>query len=199
MRRLASSCDRLMYTTSEGTYMNWNAKLKRVAAILLAVLLVIQVSPIDAEWGDSGSHAVYSDWWSPSFVQRTPEYTFSGVGDSVLLSYLLGINGIFGIIVDVAADSKMVSLSEDLHLTAVAYFDSIPLTVTTALRTHTIILHNPGQSIIVAGTEVTGANGSFTATAVVPAGTELVIGDFTPTDVRVTGCSFELPSPEKEN
>lgn len=162
--------------------MNWNAKLKRVAAILLAVLLVIQVSPIDAEWGDSDRRSIYSDWWSPGFVQQTPEYTFSGVGDSVLLSYLLGINGIFGIIVDVAADSKMVSLSEDLHLTAVAYFDSVPLTVTTALRTHTIILHNPGQSIIVAGTEVTGTNGSFTATGEIPAGTELVVGDFTPTE-----------------
>ena len=23
-------------------------------------------------------------------------------------------------------------------------------------------------------------------------------GDFTPTDVRVTGCSFELPKPEEE-
>ena len=92
--------------------MNWNAKLKRIAAILLAILLVIQVSPIDAEWGDSGSHAVYSDWWSPGFVQRTPEYPFSGVCDSIHLMLLLGMNGIYGTITSIKDDTITLAVGQ---------------------------------------------------------------------------------------
>lgn len=173
-----------MIITSEVTAnMNWNATLKRIFAILLVVILVLPIHPMDAEDDSAEWQTIHSDDWSPDFVFVTSEYTFSGVGDTVLLPYLLGINGIYGTIIDASADSDAVELDNSLFLTAVQYFDSVMLTVTTDDETYAFILHNPGgETPIPAGTPVSGDNGRFTATSAVPAGTELVIGAFEPTE-----------------
>ncbi len=160
--------------------MNWNVMMKRIAAIFLVVLLVLQVTPMDAE---DSNRTFYSEWWSPQQVLAPIEHSFSGVGDSVLLPYLLAGNGIYGGLTDVSLDSDAVTLGDDLYLTATGYFDSVTLSVTVNGIVYTVVLHNPGgETPIPAGTEVSGESGSFTAAGEVPAGTALVVGAFEPTE-----------------
>ena len=169
--------------------MDMNARLKRIAAMLVAVILVLQVAPAGTANESVERHTIYSEWWrpnpNPDPNPKTPtaEYTFSGVGDTVLLPFLLGLNGIHGIITDVVTDSAAVELDDSLYLKAVSYFDSAELTVTVNNKTHVFILHNPEKEpAIPAGTEVTGDSGSFIAAGAVPAGTKLVVGSFEPTE-----------------
>ena len=165
--------------------MNRNAKMKRIAAILLTVIMVLQINPMGAENDPYGWNTYYSDWWRPLFETESSEYTFSGVGDTILLPYLLGLNGIYGIITDASTDSDAVRLDGNLYLTALDYFDSAELTVTAGGETYTFILHNPGpETVIPAGEEVAGENGSFTAASEIPAGTQLALGAYEPTDAQ---------------
>ncbi|MBQ8136882.1 MAG: hypothetical protein IJ174_05545, partial [Clostridia bacterium] len=110
--------------------MNWNAKLKRIMVVLLVFVMVLQVSPMDAENG-SGSLTFYSDWLSPEPAMPTFEYTFMGTGDTILLPYLLALNGGFGNIVDVTVNSPAIEVNGNLYLTAVGFFDRAVMTVTT--------------------------------------------------------------------
>ena len=165
--------------------MDMNAKLKRIAAMLVAVILVLQVAPAGTANEPVERHTIYSEWWRPNPNPKTPtaEYTFSDIGDTVLLPYLLGLSGIYGNITDVVTDSAAVELDDNLYLKAVSYFDSAELTVTVNNKTHVFILHNPEKEpAIPAGTEVTGDSGSFIAAGAVPAGTKLVVGSFEPTE-----------------
>ncbi len=172
--------------------MNGYAKLKRITAILLAAILVLSVNPIDAEDDPGRRHTYYSDWWKPALVLVTADYTFSDVGDTVLLPYLLSMNGIYGNVTEASLDSEAVQLDESLYLTAVDYFDSVTLTVTVREKTYTFILHNPGNATVIpAGEEVTGESGSFTATGEIPAGTALVVGTFEPTEALVAAIPAE--------
>lgn len=163
--------------------MDMNARLKRIVAMLLAVILVLLTAPAGTANESSENHTIYSEWWRPNPKTVTAYYTFSGIGDTVLLPYLLGLSGIYGTITEAETDSNAVELDESLYLTAVSYFDSVELTVTVDDRTYVFILHNPGEEPgISAGTEVTGDDGSFIATGAVPAGTRLVVGAFEPTE-----------------
>ena len=110
--------------------MKRNTTMKRIAGILHAVMLVLQISPMGAENDSSGQQTTYSNWWSPDYTKATAEYTFKGVGDSVLLPYFLATNGIYGMITDATIDSEAVQLESNLYLTAVNYFESATLTVT---------------------------------------------------------------------
>ncbi|MBR2823491.1 MAG: hypothetical protein IKE24_07395 [Clostridia bacterium] len=172
--------------------MDKNTRLKRITAMLLAIILISYAAPVGtanepAEWG-----TIYSEWWRPDLKTATAEYTFSGVGDTVLLPYLLGLSGIHGHITDAVTDSEAVELDDSLYLKAVSYFDSAELTVTVKDRTYVFILHNPGEEpVIPAGTEVTGDDGSFTAASTVPAGTRLAIGAFEPTENLRTAVQAE--------
>ena len=143
--------------------MDKNTRLKRITAMLLAIILISYAAPVvtanePAEWG-----TIYSEWWGP---------------------YLLGLSGIYGPITDAVTDSEAVELDDSLYLKAVSYFDSVTLTVTMwSGGKYTIVLHNPGsEAPIPAGTEVSGESGSFTATAEIPAGTQLTVGAFEPTE-----------------
>ncbi len=163
--------------------MRENRKLKRIAAILLTVVLVLQISPVGVADDPAGRSPIYSDWWKPKDVLTAPEYTFSDVGETVLLPYLLGINGIYGFIRDAQVDTDALQLSNNLYLKAVDYFKNATLTVTVGQKTYTFILHNPGEGkIIPAGETVTGESGSFTAASQIPVGTQLVVGSFEPTE-----------------
>ena len=126
--------------------MNGNARLKRIAATLLALILVLQVSPFNAESQPADQPVVYSDWWRPHVELAAAEYTFSGIGDTVLLPYLLGLHGVFGIITDASLDSDAVKLSDDLYLTAVDSFETVTLKVHTSAGNYTILLHNPAAA-----------------------------------------------------
>ena len=105
--------------------MDMNAKLKRIAAMLVAVILVLQVAPAGTANEPVERHTIYSEWWRPNPNPKTPtaEYTFSDIGDTVLLPYLLGLSGIYGNITDVVTDSAAVELDDNLYLKAVSYFD----------------------------------------------------------------------------
>lgn len=165
--------------------MNRNAKMKRIAAILLTVIMALQINPMGAENDPSGWNTYYSDWWRPLFETESSEYTFSGVGDTILLPYLLGLNGIYGIITDASTDSDALRLDGNLYLTALDYFDSAELSVTAGGKTFAFILHNPGpETVIPAGEEVAGENGSFTAASEIPAGTQLALGAYEPTEAQ---------------
>ena len=73
------------------------------------------------------------------------EYTFSDIGDTALLSYILGVNEIYATIDSYEADPEAVAVSEeDLYVTALIYFDETVLTVTDIDGIeYRIILKNP--------------------------------------------------------
>ena len=192
--------------------MKRNTKIKWITAILLTAVLALQISMINAESGADRRYRDGSDKRNASYAMTVPEYTFSGIGDRVLLPYLLGLNGIHGSITNTSIDSEALTLSDDLYLTAVGYFDSATLTVTTNRGTYTLILHNPGaETVIPAGTEVSGESGSFTASGEIPAGTQLNVGAFEPTAELISAIpaggentstvwmEIGLMSPEGEN
>ncbi|MBR6954302.1 MAG: hypothetical protein IKH77_04620 [Clostridia bacterium] len=163
--------------------MKRSAGLRRIIAVLLTVMMVLLPSSLGAEDDFAERQPYHSDWWHPPVGEVTGEYSFSGTGDAVLLPYLLGLHGIYGIVISAVTDSDAVTLSDDLYLTAVASFDTVRLTVTTNFGTHVFLLHNPGETpAIPAGTEVTGDSGSFTASGEVPAGTGLFVGTFEPSE-----------------
>ena len=75
---------------------------------------------------------------------RTPEFRFSGIGDSREIKEILAENGIVAPVVIVNFNAPGISLDDDFRVIAEAYFDEAALTVTVETgETFVILLRNP--------------------------------------------------------
>ncbi len=95
----------------------------------LALLLLFCLLPAQA-----GTEAFTSDWLHTNVTLAPAEYAyqFHGVGDRALVSYVLGLNGVYSGVTDVTvSDPGLVAIDEDLYLEALDWFDLVTLTVET--------------------------------------------------------------------
>ena len=108
-----------------------------------------------AEWTHHGAAENHED--EPKPEGQEPEeteaedaaqemtYTFAGIEDYQLVSYIMGVNGVYANIESVTvSDETAVEIDDDLYAVALTFFDEVIMTVVTdEEETYTFILKNP--------------------------------------------------------